>query len=78
MKKREVSEAYEKLNFYEEDPKVGEYFGVIGVVNYVVPYYSDKKSYTYGIDFFKEDQEYDILLFKKIYLNVEVTGGKYK
>ncbi len=66
MKAEKVDEVYRKLSLFEEKPKVGEYFGVIEVVNYVVPYYSDKKSYTYGIDFFKENQEYDILLFKKI------------
>ncbi len=66
MKAEKVDEVYRKLSLFEEKPKVGEYFGVIEVVNYVVPYYSDKKSCTYGIDFFKEDQEYNILLFKKI------------
>lgn len=66
MKAEKVDEAYRELSLCEENPKVGEYFGVIEVVNYVVPYYSDKKSCTYGIDFFEEYQEYDILLFKKI------------
>ena len=65
MKKREVSEAYEKLNFYEEDPKVGEYFGVITTITYIIPYYSEKTSYTYSHDSVNDNQMYPFL-FKKI------------
>ena len=62
----EKNKAYKKLSLFEGEPKVGEYFGVITDVAYIIPYYSEKSSYIYDIDVFDEEQEYDILLFKKI------------
>ena len=66
MTTEETNKAYKKLSLCKEEPKIGEYFGVITTIAYITPYYSDKSSYGYDINVFDGDQEDDILLFKKI------------
>ena len=66
MTTEETNKAYKKLSLCKEEPKIGEYFGVITTVSYLTPYYSDKESYAYNFNVFDGNQEDDILLFKKI------------
>lgn len=72
----EINEASKKLSLCKENPKVGEYFGVITDIGYLIPYYSDKTSYVYESDIFNGDQVYP-LLFKRIgeEIIIEVSTG---
>ena len=61
----EAEKAFLKLELLEEEPKIGEYFGIITNVGYLTPYYSDKSSYIYEGNIFDNGQAYP-LLFKRI------------
>lgn len=61
----EAEKAFLKLELLEEEPKIGEYFGIITNVGYLTPYYSDKASYIYEGNIFDNGQAYP-LLFKRI------------
>ena len=41
----EAEKTFLKLELLEEEPKIGEYFGIITNVECLTPYYSDKSSY---------------------------------
>ena len=65
MNLKEVDEVLSKnLNFCGKEPDVGEYFGVITKVNYLVPYCSAGVLYRYDVKTFLVDQY--PLLFKRI------------
>lgn len=72
----EVCEAEKKLSPCKEEPKVGEYFGVVADIRYLTPYYSAETSYVYESDRFDDDQAYP-LLFKKMgeEIIIEVSTG---
>lgn len=40
----EAEKTFLKLELLEEEPKIGEYFGIITNVECLTPYYSDKSS----------------------------------
>lgn len=61
----EAEKAFLKLELLEEEPKIGEYFGIITNVEYLTPYYSGKSSYIYEANNFDNGQAYP-LLFKRI------------
>jgi len=61
----EAEKAFLKLELLEEEPKIGEYFGIITNVECLTPYYSDKSSYIYEGNIFDNGQAYP-LLFKRI------------
>jgi len=61
----EAEKAFLKLELLEEEPKIGEYFGIITNVECLTPYYSDKSSYIYEGNIFDNVQAYP-LLFKRI------------
>ncbi len=72
----EVEETFGKLKLLNEEPKIGEYFGIITNVECLTPYYSDKSSYIYEANSFAGGQAYP-LLFKRIgeEIIIEVSTG---
>lgn len=61
----EAEETFRELKLLNEEPKIGEYFGIITNVECLTPYYSDKSSYIYEANSFAGGQAYP-LLFKRI------------
>ena len=54
----EAEKTFLKLELLEEEPKIGEYFGIITNVECLTPYYSDKSSYIYEGNIFDNGQAY--------------------
>lgn len=61
----EAEETFREFKLLNEEPKIGEYFGIITNVECLTPYYSDKSSYIYEANSFDGGQAYP-LLFKRI------------
>lgn len=62
---KEAEETFGELKLLNEEPKIGECFGMITYIRFLLPYCSDRTSYIYEANSFDGDQAYP-LLFKRI------------